>query len=69
MSEEASLEELLRTIRCHWGGKCDRKSCTCLKNGLLCSTASGQCKGMSCLNVQTDSSDSKDIGSDDDGAD
>ena len=69
MSKEAAPEQLLRTIRCPCGGKWDRKSCTCLKNGLLCTTASEQCKGVSCLNVQADSSDSKDIDADDDGAD
>ena len=69
MSKEAASEQLLRTIRFSCGGKCDRKSCTCLKNGLLCTTACGQCKGVSCLNVQVDSSDSKDIDADDDAAD
>ena len=41
----------------------------CLKNGLLCTTACLHCKGVYCLNVQADSSDSKDIGADDDAAD
>ena len=66
MSREAAPEQLLRTIRCNCGGKCDRKSCTCLKNGLLCTTACGQGKGVSCLNVQVNSSESKDIDADDD---
>ena len=69
MSKEAAPEQLLRTIRCNCGGKCDRKSCTCLKNGLLCTTACGQCKGVSCLNVQADSSDNEDIDANDDAAD
>lgn len=68
MSKEAAPEQLLRTIRCNCGGKCDRKSCTCLKNGLLCTTACGQFKGVSCLNVEADSSDNKDVDSDDDAA-
>jgi len=62
-------EQLLRTISFNCGGKCDRESCTCLKNGLLCTTACGQCKGGSCLNVQADSSDSEDINANDDAAD
>ena len=66
--KEAAPEQLLRTIRSNCGGKCDRKSFTCLKNG-LCTTACGQCKAVSCLNVQADSSDSKDIDADDDAAD
>ena len=69
MSKQATLEQLLRTIRCNCVGKCNRKSCTCLKNSRLCTTACGQCKGVSCLNVQADSSDSKDIDAEDDAAD
>ena len=69
MLKEVAPEQLLRTIYGNCGGKCDRKSCTCLKNGLLCTTACGQCNGVSCLNVQADSSDRKDTIADDDAAD
>ena len=34
MSEPAVPVQLLRNIRCNSGGRCDTRSCTCLKNGL-----------------------------------
>jgi hypothetical protein len=65
MKELASPEKLLRTIRCNCGGRCDKKSCTCLKNGLLCTTACGQCKGVSRLNIQAENIDNNDVDADD----
>ena len=50
MTRPAAPEELLRTIKCNCGGRCDKKTCTCRKNGLHCTPACGQCKGIACLN-------------------
>ena len=49
MSQPAAPEQLLRTIRCNCGGNCDKRSCTCYKNALQCTSACGQCKGIACL--------------------
>ncbi len=43
MSQPAAPEKLLKIIRCNCGGQCNKKSCTCHKNGLVCTPACGQC--------------------------
>lgn len=50
MQQSAAPEKLLQVIRCNCSGNCQKKNCTCQKNGLRCSSACGQCKGISCLN-------------------
>ena len=50
MTKSAAPEALLRIIRCNCSGKCDTKRCTCRKNGLRCTSACGQCKGLTCEN-------------------
>jgi len=52
MAQPAAPERLLTTIRCNCGGRCDNKKYTCRKNGLQCTPACGQCKGISCLNTK-----------------
>jgi len=51
MTEPAAPERLLKMIRCNCGGQCDKKTCTCRKNGLQCTPACGQCKGITCMNA------------------
>ncbi len=50
MTQPAAPEKLLRIIRCNCGGKCDKKTCSCRKNGLQCTPACGQCRGITCTN-------------------
>ena len=50
LTKAAAPEHLLKIIRCNCGGKCDSKRCTCHKNGLMCTAACGQCKGITCSN-------------------
>ncbi|EDO36625.1 predicted protein [Nematostella vectensis] len=50
MSEPAAPAQLLRNIKCNCGGHCETRLCTCFKNGLQCTPACGQCKGIACLN-------------------
>lgn len=50
MTQPAAPEQLLKIIRCNCGGQCEKRSCTCRKNGLLCTPACGQCKGITCSN-------------------
>ena len=37
-------------------GSCDRNTCSCRKNGILCSLACGKYKSITCSNVGTDDS-------------
>ncbi len=61
MTQPAAPERLLKIIRCNCSGKCDKKTCTCRKNGLQCTPACGQCKGITCINVpQVESQDDDD---------
>ena len=65
MSEPAAPAQLLRNIRCNCGGRCDTRSCTCFKNGLQCTPACGQCKGIACQNSpQVDCEDFDDAADD-----
>ena len=50
MTQPAAPERLISIIRCNCSGKCNRKTCTCCKNGLLCTPACGQYSGITCLN-------------------
>ena len=50
MSQPAAPTCLISIIRCKCSGKCNKKTCTCFKNGLLCTPACGQCRGITCLN-------------------
>jgi len=61
MTLPAAPECLLKIIRCNCGGKCSNKACTCCKNGLKCTPACGQCKGITCMNgPQVESHDDDD---------
>lgn len=48
----AAPKYLLETIACNCKSDCVTSRCTCKKNGLKCSVASGVCKGISCRNVE-----------------
>ena len=61
MEQAAAPASLLKIIRCNCTGKCDRNTCSCRKNGLLCTLACGHCKGNTCTNAQRhDASDDVD---------
>ena len=61
MDKVAAPASLLRIIRCNCSGMCDKNTCSCRKNGLQCTLACGQCKGITCTNGQTpDSGDTTD---------
>ena len=61
MTQAAAPERLLKIIRCNCVS-CERKSCTCRKNALLCTPACGNCKGVTCTNkqIQTNQDDDDD---------
>lgn len=46
----AAPDRLLKMIRCSCKQNCETKRCTCRKHGLLCTTACGECHGLSCSN-------------------
>ena len=61
MGQVAAPASLLKIIRCNCNGKCDKNTCSCTKNGLQCTLACGQCKGIACTNGKPhDSCDSTD---------
>lgn len=61
MEQAARPESILRIIKCNCTGKCNKNTCSCRKNGLLCTLACGQCKEITCTNGQPhDSSDNID---------
>lgn len=43
-------DQLLKVIRCSCKTNCENKRCSCRKNGLDCSTACTECKGINCAN-------------------
>ena len=43
-------EELLKTISCNCKTGCSSMRCSCTKNGLICSSTCGECRGYSCEN-------------------
>lgn len=43
-------EELMTVLRCNCKQQCDTRRCTCRKNGLQCSIACGECRGVNCSN-------------------
>ena len=50
MNQAAAPTSLLKIIKCNCTGKCERRNCSCKKNGLYCTLACGQCKGNTCSN-------------------
>ena len=48
--KEAAPANLLQVILCNCKSGCGSRQCTCRKNGLDCSTACGQCRGV-CTNM------------------
>lgn len=46
-------DSLLQVIRCKCKTGCDSKKCTCRKNGLECTIACGDCRGIACSNSPT----------------
>ena len=52
MNQDAAPTSLLQIVCCNCGGKCDKNTCSCRKNGLLCTLACGHCKGTICMNAQ-----------------
>ena len=51
MRMDPAPASLLKLVKCNCHGKCDKNSCSCYKNGLLCSLACGHCKGITCNNA------------------
>ncbi|CAG2255285.1 unnamed protein product [Mytilus edulis] len=45
-------DKLLHVIRCKCKSGCDTRRCTCRKNGLDCSSACSECKGLNCSNCK-----------------
>lgn len=43
-------EKLLKIIKCNCKINCDTMRCSCRKHGIECSSACGECRGVSCLN-------------------
>ncbi len=52
MDQAAAPSSLLKLIKCNCSGNCDRNTCSCKKNGLHCTLACGNCKGLTCANVE-----------------
>ncbi len=44
--------DLLKVIKCSCTGTCDNLRCSCRKNGIQCSIACKNCKGLTCKNAQ-----------------
>lgn len=44
-------EDLLNVIRCTCKKDCSSGRCSCRKHGLTCTTACGECRGVSCMNT------------------
>lgn len=42
--------KLLKKIRCNCGGSCSTMKCNCKKYSMKCTSACGECRGVSCLN-------------------
>ena len=55
MQRDAAPAALLKLVKCNCHGKCNKNTCSCRKNGLLCTLACGQCKGITCTNVGVNS--------------
>ena len=51
MQRDPAPASLLKLVKCNCQGKCDNNSCSCCKNGLMCSLACGHCKGITCNNA------------------
>jgi hypothetical protein len=61
MEKAAAPASLLKMVRCNCSGKCEKNICSCRKNGLKCTLACGQCKGITCTNGEPhDSRDTTD---------
>ena len=60
MQRDAAPASLLKLVKCNCHGKCDKNICSCRKNGLLCTLACGQCKGITCTNVGENSEEMPD---------
>ena len=60
MQKDAAPESLLKLVKCNCHGKCDKNTCSCRKNGLLCTLACGHCKGISCTNAVSNEAESMD---------
>ena len=50
MIQSAAPDELLKIVLCNCGGNCTNTTCSCRKNGLQCTSACGQCRGITCMN-------------------
>ena len=51
MDQAAAPSTLLKIIKCNCMGNCDKNTCSCRKNGLNCTLACGNCKGLTCSNA------------------
>lgn len=47
---DAAPAKLLSNIRCNCKSNCDTKRCNCKKFAMKCTSACGECQGISCLN-------------------
>ena len=48
-------EDLLKVIRCGCTADCGSLRCSCRKNGLKCTVACSDCKGLACQNASVSS--------------
>ena len=54
MQRDPAPASLLKLVKCNCYGKCDKNTCSCRKNGLVCTLACGHCKGITCTNAAVD---------------
>ena len=47
-------EGLLKFTSCNCYGDCSNRQCSCKKNGVMCISACGFCKGITCINSSHD---------------
>ena len=50
MKQVSAPVSLLKIVRCNCSGNCGKNTCSCKRNGLQCTLACGQCKGITCTN-------------------
>lgn len=56
---QAAPKKLLEMIKCGCSGNCDTRRCSCRKNGMECTVACKNCKGVSCQNVMNEDIENK----------
>lgn len=54
MQRDPAPASLLKLVKCNSHFKCNKNTCSCRKNGMLCSLACSHCKGITCTNTAVD---------------